>query len=62
MAVEVSPSRRALSRSTLATVSTPFWSWSVSMSVSVGCCFISSASFTAQVRRSDRLSLLSVYW
>ena len=61
MAVEVRPSRRALSGSTLATVSTPFWSWSVSMSVSTGCVFSSSDSLTAQVRRSVRLSLLSEY-
>ena len=56
------PSRFAVFLSTFAIVSTPFSVWSVSMSVSTGCSFISSASLEAQVRRSARLSLLSVYW
>jgi len=60
MALEVTPRREALSRSTVTKVSTPLSDWSPSMSVRALSCFRRSISLPLQVRRSLMLSPLSV--
>ena len=62
MAVAVSPSCVARSRSTVMKVSTPLSDWSLSMSVNDGSSLSWSASLPVHRRKSLMLSAFSVYW